>query len=110
MRKSGREGASLTQVKAREGRRGKAEAAEGQGGRGRCSRKAHPRLPRSQLKIHIFWTEILIFLRELRQNPPPTNISNAKPAVKTDPNYHPFCKKDENCMAWSPKFFSENNH
>lgn len=51
-----------------------------------------------------------LILRELELNPPPTNISNAKSAVKTDPNYHSFCKKDENCIARSPEFFSENNH
>lgn len=51
----------LAQEKAKEEKKGKAEAAGGQGGRDRCSHKTHPGLPRSQLKIHIFWTEILIF-------------------------------------------------
>lgn len=58
--KEGR-GQILAQEKAKEGKKGKAEAAGGQGGRDRCSHKTHPGLPRSQLKIHIFWTEILIF-------------------------------------------------
>lgn len=48
-----------------------------------------------------------LILRELELNPPPTNISNAKPAVKTDPKHHSLCKRDENCMVRSPKSFGK---
>lgn len=38
------------------------------------------------------------------------NISNVKSVVKIDLNYYLFCKKDENCIVRSLKFFSENNY
>lgn len=83
---------------------------EGLGGRNRCLTQNPPRAARIAIKnSHILDSNSHI-LREFGQNPPPTHISNAKPAVKIDPNYHPFCKKDENCIAQSPRFFRENNH
>lgn len=74
------------------------------GGRSRCCSLNPPRTARTAIKnSHILdWNSHI--LRELEQNPPPTNISNAKPAVKTDPNYHSFFKNDGNCTARSPKF------
>lgn len=91
-------------------REGRQRLQEEHGGRNRCCTQNPPRAARLAIKNSHILDRNSHILRELGQNPPPINISNAKPAVKTDPNYHPFCKKDENCIARSPKFFIENNH
>lgn len=77
---------------------------EAHGGRNSCYTQNPPSAARIAIKNSHILDGNSHILRELGQTPPPTNISNAKPAVKTDPNYHSFCKKDENCIARSPKF------